>query len=142
MAILRAPARRRVLLRRGTALLAAWLAAGAPSPGQSARILGREDGEFARLLLEAGYPDLAQGLLALIEKSAKPGGSGKAESEAAHLDLRLELARQEPDLTKRSDLIGRVLEDKEVFIRQYPGTPEAEAVWSGLPEVYGRLAET
>ncbi len=141
MAILRAPGRRRALLRRGTALLAVWVAAGAPVPGQTARVLGRDDGEFARLLLEAGYPDLAQGLLTLLEKTAKPGGGGKTDVEAANLDLRLDLARQEPDLTKRSDLIGRVLEDKQVFIRQHVGTPEAEAVWIGLPEVFGKLAE-
>ncbi|MCI0588443.1 MAG: hypothetical protein L0323_16555 [Planctomycetes bacterium] len=141
MATLRAPDRRRALLCRGTALFAAWVASGAPALGQSARILGRDDAEFARLLLEANYPDLAQGLLALLEKSAKPGATGTAGAEAAKLDLRLELARQEPDLAKRSDLIGRVLEDRQVFLRQHAGTPEAEAVWIGLPEVFGRLAE-
>jgi tetratricopeptide (TPR) repeat protein len=85
---------------------------------------------------------LAEKLCKVIEKS----GNVKAEEvvgiKALHLDLRLDLAVQEPDLIKRKDLLKAILAEKEELIAQYSGRKEAEEAGNTLPDVYQKLGET
>ena len=83
---------------------------------QTDAVLGKADTEFARKLLDANYPDLAERLCGLIEKSGKATPEEKVGVKALHLDLQLELVRREPDLVKRKDLIKGILQEKEDLV--------------------------
>ena len=109
---------------------------------QSAAVLGKGDADFARKLFDAGYTELASKLCDTIEKSGKASGAEKVGVQALNLDLRLDLARREPDLAKRKDLIKEVLQAKEDLIRGYQGSREAEDTENTLPDVYRMLGET
>lgn len=109
---------------------------------QSAAVLGKGDADFARALFDAGYTELASKLCDTIEKSGKATGAEKLGVQALNLDLRLDLARREPDLAKRKDLIKEILQAKEDLIRGYQGSREAEDTANTLPDVYRSLGET
>ena len=113
-----------------------------PALAQSAGVLGKDDGAFARALYRNGFADLAEKLCTTIEKSGKTAPAESAGLKSLHLDLRLDLARQESDLAKRKEAIKAVLTDKEAFVKSYPGTKESEEVESSLPDVYRVLGET
>jgi tetratricopeptide (TPR) repeat protein len=113
-----------------------------PLVAQSTAVLGKDDGAYARALYRSGFADLAEKLCTTIEGSGKIAPTEAAGLKALHLDLRLDLARQEADLAKRKELIKSVLVDKEEFVKNYPGTKETEEVQNSLPDVYRVLGET
>ena len=121
-----------------------WLAIFASTAwAQSPAVLGKNDAAFARLLYgRFHYSDLAEKMCNAIEKGGKAGGDELVGIKALHLDLRLDIARGEPDLFKRKDQIKTILQEKEDLIRQYRGSKEAEEASNTLPDVYRSLGET
>jgi tetratricopeptide (TPR) repeat protein len=113
----------------------------APALGQSQGVLGRDDAVFARELYRRGWADLAERLCDTIEKGGKVSPDAAVGVKALHLDLRLDLAKNEADPIKRKDLIKTVLQEKEDLIHQYPASKEAEEASNSLPDVYRTLGE-
>lgn len=110
--------------------------------GQSAAVLGKGDGAFAQALYRRGYPDLAESLCAVIEKSGTVAADEAVMIKALHLDLRLDLAMREADLAKRRDLLTQILQEKEQFVESYGGRKEADDTSNTLPDVYQKLGDT
>lgn len=124
-------------------LLIAALAA--PLHAQSNAVLsGRPeaDAAFARKLFERGLPEMAEQVCVLLERSGKLTGSAEKAVASLHIDLRAALATKTTDLAKRKDLLTQVLRDKEDFIKQHQGSPEAEEAALSLPDVYADLGDT
>lgn len=119
-----------------------FVALSCPALAQSTAVLGKDDAAFARALYRNGYADLAEKLCTTIESSGRTSAADLAGLKALHLDLRLDLARQESDLAKRKETIKAVLQGKEEFVKAYPGTKETEEVQNSLPDVYRQLGET
>jgi hypothetical protein len=116
-----------------------------PARAQSPSVLsGRADADaaFARKLFEHGQTDMADKLCTLLEQGGKLSGSAEKVVKSLHIDLRADLAKKTSDLPKRKDLLKQVLQDKEEFIKQHQGTPEAEEAALTLPDVYGQLGDT
>jgi tetratricopeptide (TPR) repeat protein len=130
---------------RTATLLLAGLAAGAvgvaPARGQSEKVLGRDDVNFARELYRKGWSDLAAGLCDTIEKKGKVEGDAAVGLKGLHLDLRFDLARGESDPIKRKDLMKTILQEKEDLIHQYPTNKVAEDASNSLPDVYRSIGE-
>ncbi|MBL8858987.1 MAG: hypothetical protein JNL28_10810 [Planctomycetes bacterium] len=108
---------------------------------QSPAVLGKNDAAFASALKRAGYTDLAEQLLKVIEKSGTVGPEEAIGLKALHLDLRLELALREYDPVKRKDLLRTILQEKEDLVTQYKGRPIAEDVRRTLPDMYRLLVD-
>lgn len=108
---------------------------------QSHSILGKNDAAFARELYRRGYADLAEKLCDVMEKSGKLSGDEAVVIKALHLDLRLDIAKNEPDLYQRKDLIKLILQEKEMMVRDYRGSKEAVETSNTLPEVYRQLGD-
>jgi outer membrane protein assembly factor BamD (BamD/ComL family) len=119
-----------------------FVAVSASALAQSTAVLGKSDAAFARRLYDARYADLAEKLCNLLEKSGKVGPDEIVGVKALHLDLRLDLARTEPDLLKRKDLIQAVLQEKEELVKTYRDQKEAIECNNTLPDVYRTLGET
>lgn len=120
-----------------------FVAATGTAWGQSPAVLGKDDAAFARGLYRAGYIDLAEKLVTAIEKSGKKGTDAEALGlKSLHLDLRLDLARNETDLAKRKEAIKSILQEKEEFVRQNRSTKDGEEVANSLPDIYRVLGET
>lgn len=100
------------------------------------------DAAFARKLFERGMPELAEQVCVLLERSGKLTGSAEKAVASLHIDLRAALATKSTDLAKRKDLLTQVLREKEDFIKQHQGTPEAEEAALTLPDVYADLGDT
>ena len=116
-----------------------------PLRAQSNAVLsGRPDADaaFARKLFERGLPELAEQVCVLLQQSGKLSGSAEKVVASLHIDLRAALATKTTDLGKRKDLLTQVLRDKEDFIKQHQGTPEAEEAALTLPDVYADLGDT
>lgn len=116
-----------------------------PLRAQSEAVLsGRPDADaaFARKLFERGLPELAEQVCVLLQRSGKLSGSAEKVVASLHIDLRAALATKTTDLAKRKDLLTQVLRDKEDFIKQHQGAPEAEEAALSLPDVYADLGET
>jgi tetratricopeptide (TPR) repeat protein len=134
----------RGLFPRRSAWILAGLAlgaGGAPAFAQSEKVLGKDDVAFARELYKKGWPDLAANLCETIEKAGKTTGDAAIGLKALHLDLRFDLARNEPDAIKRKDLMKTILQEKEDLIHQYPSTKMAEDTTTSLPDVYRSIGE-
>jgi tetratricopeptide (TPR) repeat protein len=114
----------------------------ATAGAQTAAVLGKGDAAFARLLYQARYADLAEKLCNTLEKSGKVSPDEIVGVKALHLDLRLDLARAEPDLSKRKDLIKAVLDEKVDLVKTYRDQKEAVECNNTLPDVYRQLGET
>jgi tetratricopeptide (TPR) repeat protein len=114
----------------------------AQAGAQTAAVLGKGDAAFARKLYESRYADLAEKLCNTLEKSGKVSPDEIVGVKALHLDLRLDLARTEPDLTKRKDLIKAVLDEKVELVKTYRDQKEAVECNNTLPDVYRQLGET
>lgn len=115
-----------------------------PLRAQSGAVLsGRPDADaaFARKLFERGLPELAEQVCVLLQQSGKLSGSSEKVVASLHIDLRAALAAKTTDLAKRKDLLTQVLRDKEDFIKQHQGAPEAEEAALTLPDVYADLGE-
>jgi tetratricopeptide (TPR) repeat protein len=128
---------------RASVFLVPGLFLSALAGAQSVAVLGRHDAAFANLLhKELGYTDLAERLVATIEKQPTLDPDEQIGVKALHLDVRLDLAVRERDVLKRKDLLRAILEEKQEFARQYQGRKEAEEVTNTLPDVYRQLGET
>ena len=112
-----------------------------PAFGQSEKVLGRDDAAFAREIYRKGWSDLAASLCDTIEKSGRTTGDAAVGLKALHLDLRYDLARDEPDPIKRKDLLKTILKEKEELIHQYPTTKVAEDATTSLPDMYRSIGE-
>jgi tetratricopeptide (TPR) repeat protein len=127
----------RLIIDRGMALFAAPLlflfpaAAGA----QELRILGRDNPDFARLLYETGYADLAEGLCATI-KASDASSSDRLKVEALEFDLSVEQIRRDPDLVSRLEALRGVIERENEFLAQHARTSVADVVRANLPALY------
>src|SRR5678816_3189332 len=96
-----------------------FVALASAASAQSPAVLGKADAAFAKRLNDAGYTDLAEKLVGAIERSGKSGADESVGIKALHLDLRLEVAKREPDIVKRKDLLKAILEEKENLVQQY-----------------------
>ncbi|NOT32327.1 MAG: hypothetical protein HOP15_17915 [Planctomycetes bacterium] len=120
-----------------------FAAAGLP-PAQAgsadayAKVLGKDNEEFARNLSRYGYVDLAEVVLAAIEKS---GGAKDLRGALLRLELEHDRARKDPDVEKRIARIEALIEAREEFARAHPGTPEAVEVVEGQLELYRSVGE-
>lgn len=123
------------------ALVAAAIAG--PAAAQTAGVLaGKNDADFARKLYDRGYSDMAEAICTLLEKSGKLSGNEEVAVQSLHIDLRLELAKKTTDLAKKKDLVKQALADKESFIKQHQGSPEAESAALNMPDAYALLGDT
>ncbi len=122
--------------------LIGFAAASGVAHGQTVAVLGRADAEFASALLRGGYTDLAEKLCTLLQTQGNLPPEEAAGVKALHLDLRLDLALREVDLSKRKDLLTTILQEKEDVVRQYSGRKVAEDTSLSLPDVYQKLGET
>lgn len=113
--------------------------------GPTERVLNKKDDiDFAKALVANGYPDLAERLLGVVEKTggAATGPEAKAIIDLIKLDVAQELAMKLDDLVKRKDELVKVLTAKEKFIETYKGTQASEDCRNGLPDLYGTIGET
>jgi tetratricopeptide (TPR) repeat protein len=127
--------------------IAPWIfaASAASAFAQSPNVLsGRPeaDAQFARKLFDRQQTELAEAICGLLEKSGKLSGKAAVEVRSLYIDLRLEIAKKTADLPKRKDLLKQALADKEDFIKQNQGTPEAETASITLPDAYALLGDT
>jgi tetratricopeptide (TPR) repeat protein len=104
-------------------------------------VFGRDNAQFARALSRQGYQDLADVFCRKFDAWKEASAEERAAVRSVHLDLKLELAREESDPLKRKDAIAEVLKAKEEFIAQFPGSPEAEEAELTLPDAYRMLGE-
>ena len=102
----------------------------------------RDDIDFAKALVANGYPDLAERLLNVVEKSGKQGGQAKSQIAALKLDVAQDAASKIEDLIKRKDALVKVLADKEKFLEEFKGTDAAEDVRNALPDLYDLIGQT
>lgn len=110
---------------------------------QDASVLnGRDDVDFANALVANGYPDLAERLIDVVEKSGKGGDETKAELSAIKLDVAQDAATKIEDLVKRKEALLKVLADKEKFIDEFKGKDAAEDTRNLLPDLYNAIGET
>ena len=126
-------------------LLSAALVVALPAfaAAQDASVLNKKDDmEFAKALVEKGYPDLAERLLAVIEKQGGGGAEAKATAELIRLGVAQDAAIKIEDLVKRKDALLKVLGDKQKFIESNRGTRAATDCSNGLPDLYGVIGET
>ena len=126
-------------------LLTAALVVSLPAfaAAQDASVLNKKDDiEFAKALVEKGYPDLAERLLAVIEKSGSSGGEARPTAELIRLDVAQDAALKIDDLVKRKDALVKVLHDKVKFGDANKGTAAAEDCKNRLPDLYGTIGET
>lgn len=117
---------------------AALPAAQAGAADAYAKVLGKDNEEFARNLSRYGYVDLAEVVLAAIEKS---GGAKDLRGALLRLELEHDRARKDPDVEKRIERIEALIEAREEFARAHPGTPEAVEVLEGQLELYRSVGE-
>lgn len=113
--------------------------------GPTEKVLNKKDDiEFAKSLVANGYPDLAERLLGVVEKTggAASGAEAKAVIELIKLDIAQEAALKIEDPVKRKDELVKVLAAKEKFIETYKGTQASEDCRNGLPDLYGTIGET
>lgn len=127
----------RFIIDRGSALLAGpllWALASAAG-AQELKILGRENPDFARLLYENGYADLAERLCATI-KAGNASNTELLQVEALEFDLSIEGIRRDPDLVSRMEALRAVIEKENAFVEQHARTSVADVVRSNLPALY------
>jgi tetratricopeptide (TPR) repeat protein len=109
---------------------------------QDASVLNKkDDADFAKALVAKGYPDLAERLLAVIEKNGG-GDATKGIAELIRLDIAQDVASKIDDPVKRKDALLKVLADKQKFIDGNRGSPGARDCANGLPDLYGMIGET
>jgi len=104
-------------------------------------VFGRDNAQFARALSRQGFGDLADLFCCKFDAWKEASAEERAAVRSVHLDLKLELAREEQDPLKRKDAIAEVLKAKEEFIAQFPTSPEAEESELSLPDAYRMLGE-
>src|SRR5882724_1066531 len=102
----------------------------------------RDDIDFAKALVANGYPDLAERLLNVVEKSGKAGDQAKAQIAAIKLDVAQDTATKIEDPVKRLAELVKVLAAKEKFIEEFKGKDAAEDVRNALPDLYNLIGET
>lgn len=129
-------------VRRIAPFLFALALAGTASAQSGAVLSGKNDAAFARKLYERGFPDMAEAICGLLEKSDKLSPTDAVTVKSLHIDLRLDLAKKITDLSKKKDEIKQALQDKEAFVKQYQGTPEAEIAALNMPDAYAQLGDT
>lgn len=108
---------------------------------QSPAVLGKSDAAFASALKRAGYTDMAEKLLDMIENSGKLSADDAIDVKALHIDLKLDIALREPDPIKRKDALKGILQAKEDLVEQYKGRKVADDAANSLPDVYRMLGE-
>jgi tetratricopeptide (TPR) repeat protein len=107
---------------------------------QDAKVLGRDDAEFAQALVDNHYPDLAERFLAVMDKSGK-SGEAKQAIGAIKLGIQQEDALKQEDLGKRKDALIAVLRAKEKFVEDNKGSQTAEDIRNTLPDLYALIGE-
>ncbi len=124
-----------------TAWMVAVLLGGTSAFAQGPGVLGRNNAEFARLLFEQGYADLARDLCRTIEEN---GGSAPEllAVKALEFDLQVAEIRQETDLLARKQALRAVIDQENAFIQENARTNVADIVRANLPGVYLELATT
>ena len=125
-------------------LLTAALVVSLPAlaAAQDASVLNKKDDiDFAKALVEKGYPDLAERLLAVIEKSGTGGGEAGPTAALIRLDVAQDAAGKIDDLVKRIDALVKVLDDKIKFADANRGKAAAEDCRNRLPDLYGAIIE-
>jgi len=117
------------------------------APVQAQRsILSKDNVAFGRELYTAGFAELA-------DRCARRSNEAEAKKievdptelvavKVLKLDLRLDAARREPDLTLRLEQMKAVLKEKLAFINEFTRTSTAQDARNELPETYRVLGET
>jgi tetratricopeptide (TPR) repeat protein len=127
-----------------TEVLLATLALAGGAWGQSVSTLGQDDVQFARLLLQEGYADLAERLCKVIETAPADRTSPLEllEVQVLFFDLRVEGVRRMPDLMLRKEELNKIITDENAFIQANARTTAANLARANLPSVYLELAST
>lgn len=119
------------------------LAASLPALAQDASVMsGWDDIDFAKALVANGYPDLAEPLLDLVERSTEFTDQSRGPVTAIRLLIWQERASKIEDLLQRKDVLFLVLEDDLKFIDAYKGHAAAEDVQYSLPELCEQISWT
>lgn len=116
----------------------------APAAAQSPAIIGRDNAAFARELYLRGWTDLAEGVVRVFTELDKQGKADHLELlavQAVGLDLKLDVARRDPDIDKRRQVIAEVIAAKEKLIEDSPRTEIARTTRDNLPDAYRLLGE-
>jgi tetratricopeptide (TPR) repeat protein len=102
-------------------------------------ILGKDDEAFVLALKRSGFDDLAQEVLAALDKAA-----GKTPDQAlrrAILQFQIDdgVIAKEADPLKRVDLLADSIDKREKLVAEHPDTQEALEIADGLPDLYGSI---
>lgn len=106
-----------------------------------AKLLGKDDLEFARLLSNAGYADLGGELIEAYTRVNGATPEGAAAANAAVTDFAEAQAWREPDLEKRWVALTKLAEEKQAFVQNQAGTPQAAEALIRLPDMYRGIGE-
>ena len=89
------------------------------------RILGKDDLEYATALSRAGYPDLAQMVLDAYGRAKGGGADVGLRAVVIQLQLKVEEAYRQADSLQRVELLSKVAEDMETFVKSHTGSEAA-----------------
>lgn len=106
-----------------------------------AKLLGKDDLEFARLLSRAGYTDLRDELLAAYTKVNGATPEAREVIRDALSDFALDQAWRETDLNKRWETLNQLAEEKQAFVQSKAGTPEGDEALLALTDLYRSIGE-
>ncbi len=102
-------------------------------------ILGKDDEEFVRALNRSGFVDLANDVMAALNRSAGKSTDQALRSAMLQLEIGEGVAFREPDPLKKVDLLAAAIEAREGLITKHPGTVEAVELADALPDLYGSI---
>jgi tetratricopeptide (TPR) repeat protein len=114
---------------------------GTTALAQTRGVLGRDNANFARRLLEAGYTDLSSNLCRTITDNGA-SGTEQLEIQALGFELKVKEIGRNPDLAARVPALRKVIEDENAFIQENGRTTVGDVVRSNLPSVYLELVGT
>jgi hypothetical protein len=122
------------------ALVLAALAA-STAVAQDATIDRPDDVEFAKALVEHGYPDLAERFLGMLVQRGDFGRKAMASTRLVALDHRRHAAMRLEDPTARRTALLEVLSATDEFIAAHAGQPASNACREGLAELCGAIGD-
>src|SRR5262245_24251315 len=100
------------------------------------------DAAFARALYDRGQSEMAETVCTLLTSGGRLPPAAELEVQSILFDVRASLVKRITDLAKRKDALKQILVDKEAFIKQHEGKPQAEAAAATLGDNYQQLGDT
>jgi len=120
-------------------------ACASPVFAQSTAILSGKpeaDAAYARALFDRGQAEMAESVCTLLTSGGRLPAPVELEIQSILFDVRAALVKRTTDLAKRKDALKQILADKEAFIKQHEGKPQAELAAATLGDNYQQLGDT